>query len=101
MPASSLQVLRPSQVCSVLFAYDNKSKVLYEYMANDAKCTVLWTPQAPAENAAIWAVLPLPPAWLLGSSTCIFKPPGCYTFTLPAGSLSSIRPGHTDLALFS
>ena len=51
MPHSRLSDVRPQQRCSVLFAYDYKSKVLYEYMPDDEECKVIWTPAEPTKNA--------------------------------------------------
>lgn len=61
LPAHTLRLVRPGQRCSVLFAFDYMSKVLYEYLPYDQSCVVLWTPSEPTKNADIWTVLPLPP----------------------------------------
>lgn len=58
--AGGLGALRPGHG-DLLFAFDLASKVLYEYVAQGGCCVVLWTPDDPAVNAAIWTVLPLPP----------------------------------------
>eukprot|EP00927_Polykrikos_kofoidii_P054059 TRINITY_DN48543_c0_g1_i1.p1 TRINITY_DN48543_c0_g1~~TRINITY_DN48543_c0_g1_i1.p1 ORF type:complete len:785 (-),score=122.13 TRINITY_DN48543_c0_g1_i1:111-2426(-) len=78
---------------AVLFAYEVRSKVLFEYVPREGRCVVRWTPAEPAMNAAIWTVLPLPPA---DESTKVEDVPSAMVPALAQLSPVSSTPHRSD-----
>lgn len=68
----ALEHLRPGSKGPTLFSYDFASKVLYEYSPQTGSCHPLWVPSAPAVNAAIWTVIPLPPQLMTAQESTLF-----------------------------
>lgn len=73
LPAGQLGALRHEHR-EVLFVFNYATKVLYEYIPSEGRCTTVWSPTDPRKYAAIWTVLPLPPEPPIMQPMPVLKP---------------------------